>query len=186
MNWIGERISYKEHDDHFTLIISGKTDRWKVQLMIVWTLAWLFCGGAVLYYMMYSDYPKDQMIFLWIFMGFWLYFLYKITRVLFWRKFGIEFIRLDSDRLTIKRSILGYGVAKPFLIANVIKVELTELKEKSFSKVFNDSFWVLGQGTLEVVLNDQKINFGSQLDSDSGKKLIKLINNQIKKHQLVG
>ena len=44
MKWIGDKISYEKHDDFLTIIITGKTESWKANLVLVWIVAWL---GAV-------------------------------------------------------------------------------------------------------------------------------------------
>ena len=68
------------------------------------------------------------------------YFLYKIVRILVWRKFGKEYLKIDEDRLTLKKSIWGYGKAKDFLLDNLKSFNMEKLKEKSYAKVFIDSF----------------------------------------------
>ena len=49
MEWIGNRISYEDHASHFTLIISGKTEDWKFNLMFIWAFAWAMCGAVIIY-----------------------------------------------------------------------------------------------------------------------------------------
>ena len=41
---IGNHISYKHHDDYLTIIISGKTDSWKVNLILLWLIVRLCIG----------------------------------------------------------------------------------------------------------------------------------------------
>ena len=106
MNQLGERISYHNHEDYTTLIISGQTDSWKTNVMLAWFIGWLFCGLSVVYSIYNYEFDPNQQTFLLVFMVFWAYFLFKITRVLLWRKFGMEFIKIDNDRISIKKSIL--------------------------------------------------------------------------------
>ena len=182
MKKIGERISYYYHEDYTTVIINGRTEAWKTNVMLIWFLAWLFSGFSVLYSLYNYEFDSDQKTFLMIFMFFWAYFLFKITRVLLWRKYGMEFIKIDNDRLTMKKSILGYGVARPFLTANVKNFKLQEVNAKSYVKVFNDSFWVIGSGTLNMITNSEEINFGSQLNNKDAKELIKLMKKIVNKY----
>jgi len=182
MQEIGKRITYHFHDDYSTVIINGQTDAWKTNVMLAWFIGWLFSGISVIYSFYNYEYESNQQTFLLVFMVFWAYFLVKITRVLLWRKFGMEFIKIDDDRLTIKKSILGYGIARPYLTANVKDFQLEEVNNKSYVKVFNDSFWVIGRGTLMMKTNSEDVNFGSQLSTEDSKKLIKLMTKLIKKH----
>ncbi len=186
MKKIGQRISYHFHEDYTTVVINGQTDAWKTNVMLAWFIAWLFSGVSVIYSLFNYEFEPNQQTFLLVFMVFWGYFMFKISRVLLWRKFGMEFIKIDNDRLSIKKSILGYGIARPYLTANVKDFQLEEVNSKSYIKVFNDSFWVIGRGTLIMKTNNEVINFGSQLSIEDSKNLIKLLHKVIKKHtQLV-
>jgi hypothetical protein len=153
--------------------------------MLIWSIAWLFCGISVIYIYFFTDELIGQGLYYATFLCFWLYFFYKILRAIIWRKFGIEFIKIDDDFLTLKRSLWGYGKAKTFLFNNIMSFELDSLKEKSFAKVFNDSFWVLGQGTLIMKLNNQNISFGAQVSSSDGKTLIKVLNKRLNKFKSI-
>ena len=56
---------------------------------------------------------------------------------------------------------------------------MAPLNEKSFSKVFNDSFWIVGQGTIVINALDKEYNFGSQISKEDGLKIIKVLNSKI-------
>lgn len=103
-----------------------------------------------------------------------------------WRKFGMEFIKMDGDFLSLKRSLWGYGKAKQHILNNITSFEQDKLEDKSFAKVFNDSFWVLGQATVIMNLNNQKISFGAQVSSDDGKQLVKVLTKKLNKFKSVG
>tara|TARA_B110000459_G_C16223709_1_gene321965 strand:- start:103 stop:576 length:474 start_codon:yes stop_codon:yes gene_type:complete len=150
-------------------------------VMLVWLLIWLTCGLVVFYFLFFTQELVGQKIYFYTFLAFWTYFLYKVSRVLIWRKFGIEFIKIDEDRFSIKKSIWGYGKARVFMTNNLKKIKLAPLEEKSFSKVFNDSFWIVGQGTIIVNALDKEYNFGSQISKEDGTNIIKVLNSKIQK-----
>ena len=181
MKWIGNRISYQQHDGFFTMIITSKTEDWKMIAMIVWLIIWLGCGSIIFYFLLFTNELKTQHIYFYTFLGFWFYFLYKIFRVIIWRKFGQEFIRIDDDRISIKKSIFGYGSAKTFLTKNINNFKIQLLKNNSFSKVFNDSFWIVGQGTIIVDVLGKEYNFGAQVSKENGQKAAKILNLKINK-----
>ena len=81
-------------------------------------IAWLFCGLVVIYSLFFNEINDSKLYFV-TFLLFWVYFLYKIFRVLLWRKYGTEFIRIDQDRFSIKKSIWGFGKAREFLLNNI-------------------------------------------------------------------
>lgn len=181
MKWIGNRVSYKDHKDFFTMIISSKTDQWKMLLMLIWLLIWFSCGLVIIVYLFFTDELYDRKIYFYTFLVFWVYFLYKVVRVLIWRRFGIEFIRIDEDKFSVKKSLWGYGRAKEFITSNIKKIKLAPLDEKSFSKVFNDSFWIVGQGTIIINALEKEYNFGSQISKEDGEKIVKVLNSKINK-----
>ena len=181
MKWIGNRVSYKDHKDFFTMIISSKTDHWKMLLMLIWLLIRFSCGLVIIVYLIFTDELSDRKIYFYTFLVFWTYFLYKVVRVLIWRRFGIEFIRIDEDKFSVKKSLWGYGRAKEFITSNIKKIKLAPLDEKSFSKVFNDSFWIVGQGTIIINALEKEYNFGSQISKEDGEKIVKVLNSKINK-----
>ena len=92
MEKIGDRISYKEHDDFFTIIISGKIDKWKERLMLSWLVLWTICGLVFLYYLGFIEsISKDESLVLVIVIIFWLYFEVRIFKAYLWRIKGIEY-----------------------------------------------------------------------------------------------
>ena len=163
------------------MIISSKTDHWKMLLMLIWLLIWFSCGLVIIVYLFFTDELSDRKIYFYTFLVFWTYFLYKVVRVLIWRRFGIEFIRIDEDKFSVKKSLLGYGIAKEFMTSNIKKIKLAPLDEKSFSKVFNDSFWIVGQGTIIINALEKEYNFGSQISKEDGEKIVKVLNSKINK-----
>ena len=181
MKWIGNRVSYEDHKDFLTMKISSKTDYWKMLVMLIWFLIWFSCGLVIFYFLFFTQEIQDQKIYFYTFLFFWTYYLYKVIRVLIWRRFGIEFIRIDQDKFSVKKSLWGYGKAKEFITKNVEKIKLAPLEEKSFSKVFNDSFWIVGQGTIIIKSLDIEYNFGSQISKENGSKIIKILNSKINK-----
>ena len=66
---------------------------------------------------------------------------------------------------------------------NVKNFELEPLEEKSYSKVFNDSFWIIGQGTILLINTDKQYNFGAQISMKNGRKIINILNARIKKYK---
>ncbi len=181
MKKIGERISYKDHGDFFTIIISTKIDKWKENSMLVWLVAWTFCGVIFMYNLFNDSLNGDERLFIMIFLIFWMYFEIKILRAYLWRRFGIEYIKIDEDRFSIKKSIKGYGKATEVFTSNVKKFSPIELKEKSFSKVFNDTFWMIGKGIIHIESKDIDMYLGIQLEFEDASKLSKELTKMIKK-----
>ncbi len=185
MKTIGDRISLKNHENYTTLIISTKIERWKETLMLTWIVAWTFCGAVFLYFLLDQEINKDEKLFMFIVLIFWAYFEYRIVKTFLWRKYGVEYIKIDEDKFSIKKSILSYGKAKEYFTQQIEPKKVESLKQnpKSFSKVMNDSFWIIGEGAVRFEDKGNYIYFGHQLESEESEKLAKEVRRVLKKYK---
>ncbi len=182
---IGERISSKQHNNYATIVISTKVERWQESILLLWIIAWTFCGIAFIYYLLSGALQsQNEKLVLFIITVFWAYFQYRIVKTYLWRKFGLELIKIDKDLFTIKKSILSYGKAVEYKTKTLDfkKVESFKQNPKSFSKVMNDSFWLIGQGVVRFSHGDKFVYFGNQLEADDSEKLAIEVRRLIKKY----
>jgi len=182
---IGDRVSVKKHSNYTTIVISTKVERWQETLMLAWIVAWTFCGGVFLYYLFGGDLGEDERLFLALVSVFWLYFEYRIVKTFLWRKYGIEFIKIDPEKFIIKKSILSYGKANEYLTQQIDanKVESLKQNPKSFAKVMNDSFWIIGEGAVRFEDKGKFVYFGHQLEPEESEKLARQVRNAIKQYK---
>lgn len=173
---IGERITHKQHDDCYTIVISPTIERWQLNSLLIWVIAWTFCGIAFAYYMFFAENLKNLMI-LAVLLVFWLYFEIRVVRAFLWRKYGLEVIRVDSKYLSIKDSIFKHGKPKNFELEKLVSdnIEDIYINPKSYGKVMNDSWWQVGQGTIALEFEGKKHFFGTQLENKDSAKLARLI-----------
>lgn len=185
MKKIGERTSLEQHKEYATLVISTKIERWQESLLLTWIIAWTFCGIAFIYYLFFGTFEgQNEKLVLFVITVFWAYFEYRIVKVFLWRKFGIEFIKIDNEKFTIKKSIFSYGRAVEYVTKEVDynKVESLKQNPKSFAKVMNDSFWLIGQGAVRFSNNDLFVYFGHQLEANESEKLAIEVRKLLKKY----
>lgn len=185
MKKLTNRITFKKHDDCQTIVISPTIERWQMNSLLVWLIAWSFCGLAFVYYMFFEMKSGKEIIVFGVLLVFWIYFEIRITKAFLWRKFGLEVIRIDEKELSIRDSIFKYGDAKVYDL-NKIEPEHIEdvyINPASYGKVMNDSFWQVGQGTIALNYEDKVIYFGTQLENMDSSKLAKLIKKTIKEYK---
>lgn len=185
MKTIGDRISLEQHKDNATIVISTKIERWKETLLLTWIIAWTFCGAAFIYYLISGALQgQNEKLVLFIIIIFWAYFEYRIVKTFLWRKFGIEFIKIDKDKFTFKKSILSYGSAIEYNTKEIDHKKVESLKQnpKSFAKVMNDSFWLIGEGAVRFSDQDRFVYFGHQLEADESEKLAAEVRKLLKKY----
>lgn len=182
---IGERITHKEHDNCYTIVISPTIERWELNSLLVWVIAWSFCGMAFLYYTVFEATSLNQMFVFSVILVFWLYFEIRVVRAFLWRKFGLEIIRIDNEFLSIKDSIFEHGKAKNFEIEKIEPEDVEDIfvDPKSYAKVMNDSFWQVGQGTIALKFEEKEYFFGTQLENKDSAKLARLIRKVIDQYK---
>ncbi len=185
--YISDRISYLDHGNKTTIIISSRIDRRRESLLLFWILAWTACGAYLLYYLATGDHKRQMLIGLIIFISFWFYFEYRIGKVFLWRKWGMEFISLDEEEFIYKRAIGKYGKANRFFHEDMSDFEIDRINPKSVTINIEDSFWFLGGERIKVKGKGKYLRFGRQLSEKECDDLVRLIKKQIaahkKKHQ---
>lgn len=176
---ISEKLSYNATKDFLNVVILGKIERWKETLLITWCLAWVFCGGIVINeYIVATD--REMRMGLLVFLMFWAYFLFTIGRITLYRKGGNELVRIEGDKLILKRSYFTFGKSKTYFIENIDKVVNLELAEKSIAFAFENTWWVLGGYKLAFDYNGKQVKFGMQINNSERDFLRNLLNKRVK------
>ena len=180
MKWIGERVSFLDKNESISFVIYPPKLGRKKGLLITWFLLWLLIGGYVTS-QMFKDYGDQEKLALFIFMIFWLYFAIRVLRTMVYLFFGREYIKLDKNVLRIKRSVGSYGKTKQYLIENITKFSLIEMKENSFQKIYDDSLWVRGSNRIQFEFFQKRISFGRKLEEKDAKMMFQILTKRIEK-----
>jgi hypothetical protein len=191
--WIGDRISFEDHNNVTTIVILPKRVLWKEILLMIWVLSFTFVGLSMIYLVLTNfgslDYTEpvpqetkdDQLIYGIVFIGFWAYFEYKTVKSLLWYRYGKELIKINDTDLTIKKAILTYGKANRYLFENIKNFQMRKDEATSFGAFFENAFWSLGTDSLIFNYFKKAITFGRRLDEKSTRLLIRLIDDRVKK-----
>lgn len=189
---IGDRISTEDHSNYTTIIIYPKIESWKLILFSLWVAGFTFVGFYMIYILtggIYSlevigdnveDIRDQQLVYTIVFLGFWLYFEYKSVKQLLWFRFGKELIKLDTDMLTHKRSILGYGRAHSYFYDNMKNFALFKNDATSFGQFFENAIWSQGTDGLVFSYFNKDKSFGKRLDEKTSRLLFRFIEDKVK------
>jgi hypothetical protein len=179
------RITFKKHDDCTTIVISPTIERWQLNSLLVWLIAWSLCGLAFAYYMFFEMKSGKEILIFGVLLMFWIYFEIRVARAFLWRKYGLEVIRIDKKSLSIKDSIFKYGDAKVYDLSKIEpdSIEDIFINPTSYGKVMNDSFWQVGQGTIALHFEGKTSYFGTQLENMDSGKLAKLLKKTIAEYK---
>jgi hypothetical protein len=170
---ISERVSYKKHGDYVTFVISPRLDEKKQMLLTFWVFSWTFCGLYMIYELIFGNHIRENQLILFVFICFWSYYEYRIGYTWLWKRKGAELIKIDDGKLTYKRSLRIYGKAYTFYLENI--KDLGPADKKPLSSMMANSFWVMGDESLQFDYNNRVVRFGIQLSDDESEKLRKVL-----------
>ncbi len=175
-------MEIREEGDTLWVNIFPRVPRWQEALLVGWLLAWTGCG---VYFMtqLFGDHSRDLKLAIVVLLSFWVYYEYRITYILLWRKFGVERIRVDTEALLIKDEIKSYGKVRRHFLENVRDIALVEEKEKSWGFRMNDMFWDKEEGKLSFRYSGQEIRFGRQLETETARRLVKKIRHKVERNR---
>lgn len=184
----------EDHEKSTTIVILPKRVLWKDILLMSWVAGFTFVGVYVIYLLFFGginelkvgenfdqEIREQQIIFLAIFTGFWVYFEYMTVRVVLWYLFGKELIMIDSEALMVKRSILTYGRANRYFFENIKKFRHEKPDMTSLNQFLNNAYWSMGSDVYQLDYKGKKKSFGRRIEDKEAKLLLRFINDRMKK-----
>ncbi len=179
MKWIGKRISFLDGNKKTTLVIYPQDITWVKAAMGAWVGMWYAIGGVVIWSFFVLPLSDQEKIILAIFLAFWFYFAFRVTRSFFWFLWGKEMVKIDEVAFYYKKSIKGYGKSVPYYIENIKKMEVILPKEKSIQAAWEKSPWVPGGERIEFEYLGKPVRFGRKLNQKDTELLFKLVTKKI-------
>lgn len=174
MERVSDRVSVNREPGRTTVVISARLSRGREALLVAWTLAWLVCGGLILWETLRQ--PKGELRqYLFVFLAFWTYFLVRVGRAALWRLKGFELWRIKDGVLTIKDSVLGYGKATDHAMENISDLGPLDRDQRSWKWHLNESFWVMGGERLQFTALGRKVAFGKGLNDAEAARLLAIL-----------
>lgn len=193
---IGDRISTEDHENSTTVIISPKLGGWKEIVLFLWVLGFTFAGCYMIYLLAFGgidqlnvgtnfdqEVREQQKIYLIVFIGFWAYFEYITVKAVLWYRFGKELLMIDSEALSVKRSIFNYGKANRYFFENIKDLRVEEKESTSFSNFFENAYWTVGTDTIQLDYFGKKKSFGRRVEEKNAKLLVRFIIDRVKKQK---
>ncbi|HEY0031185.1 MAG TPA: hypothetical protein VGC65_10535 [Bacteroidia bacterium] len=178
MEYIGKRISIKRIENEVSIVILSTADKMKKILLFIWFSLWSL-SGIIIFTQYFLIKDEQTRVALLVWMGFWVYFEYKIFKAVMWRNYGIEKIKLRDRKLFYKRDVAGKGKVKVFECDFIKDFRMPEAKENAFFEDINNSYWVIAGEKLVFDYYGKEVKLGIQLEADDAKALYKLIKSKI-------
>jgi hypothetical protein len=178
MDFIGKQISINRQESVLSIVILSVKEKAKNIALLAWLFLWSVCGVIVFtQYFITSDLNIKAVIIVWL--GFWIYFEYKIVRAYLWRKQGKELIKIKEGKMLYKKAISGKEKIKDFFLENIKNIRLIEIQENSFMEIIGNSYWTISGEKIAFDYLGSEIRLGLQLSDEDAKALIKLLKSKL-------
>ena len=179
MEYIGKRISVKRKEKETSIVILTEVNKIKRTILFCWFFLWSVSGVIVLTqsFMIHDENTKVTLI---VWLGFWVYFEYKIFMAYMWRRFGLEKIKLRDNKLFYKRDVAGKGKIKVFEYDFIKDFRIIDKNQRSFLDTINDSYWVVAGERIAFDYYGKEIKLALQVDDVETAGLYKLLKREIK------
>ena len=175
MKWIGERISFVDDKNKSTIVIYPENVTWLKAVLGAWVGMWFAIGATVAWSLFVMTFTEQETIILIVFLTFWSYYAFRVTRSFFWLLWGKELIKIDEVSLTYKKSIKKYGKAAPYYLENISKIRVFQPKERSIQSAWEKSPWIRGGERIEFDYMGKVIRFGKKLNEKDTTLLFKYV-----------
>jgi hypothetical protein len=178
MNLIGKQISIQKQEDTLSIVILSLKDNTKNLFLLVWLFVWSVCGVIVFtQYFTTTDLNVKSIIIVWL--GFWVYFEYKIFRAYLWRKQGKELIKIKGDKMTYKKAISGREKTKEYFLENIKNLRIIDVPENSFMEIIGNSYWTISGEKIGFDYLGGEMRFGFELNNEDAKTFLKLLKSKL-------
>ena len=175
MKWIGERISFVDDKDKATIVIYPENITWIKAILGAWVGMWFAVGATVTWSLFTFEFTEQETIILIVFLTFWAYYAYRVTKSFLWILWGKELIKIDEVSLSYKRSIRNYGKSVPYFLENIKKMSVHQPKERSIQTAWEKSPWIRGGERIEFEYMGKVVRFGRKLDEKDTKQLFRFV-----------
>ncbi len=163
--------------DELSVVVLSEVENRKSTLLLLWLIAWTL-GGIVVFweYLQLTDESKKIGFIVWL--VFWFYFEYTISKAYMWRRNGKEKIKIRDGKLSIKREVNKRGKVNFYELDFIKELRVVEEKSKLMLSL-NNSYWAVVGETIAFDYYGKMISFGLQLNEDDSKDLYKLLKHNL-------
>ena len=180
MKTIGDRISFEDSKAKTTVVIVPEKNLFVNALMGAWLGMWYCIGGIVIWSLIQLSLNEQERIILYIFLIFWMYYAFRISKAYLWLIFGKELLKLDRDGFHIKNSFFSYGKLRTYYFSNIKDFQFDIPENRTIRAVWESSPWVSGGERFEFEYFGKHKKFGRKLNFKESKLLFDLLKAKIK------
>lgn len=163
----------------FEMIIKARYEQQKQSLLIMWMVLWTLAGLGIVY-QFFDQKNSDMTVYLVVWMAFWAYFEYKVIYAYRWRRFGLERISIEDEKLVLSREISGRGIPAKYDLEWIKNMKIREVNPMSFVGAMSKSYWNPVEERLMFNYKGKEVYFGLELSDAEAKKVFSEVSKKIK------
>lgn len=182
MKSIGKRISFEDSKAKTTVVIIPERNHTVNTLMGAWLGMWYTIGGVVIWSLLRLPLTNQETIILYIFLAFWLYYAFRISKSYLWLLFGKELLKLNREAFYIKNSFFGYGKMNTYFYGNIKEFGFEVPEVRTMQTAWESSPWVSGGERFEFEYFGKLKKFGRKLNQREAQLLCNLLQAKIKSY----
>lgn len=168
------KVTIDETDEGEVIAIIPDAKVWQKVSLALWSGIWAFTGVIGMVGML-KDAGRDTLTFLFVFFAFWVYFLFYALRSLVWHRVGVEYLRVNGEKLDYKRSWGSYGTVKSYDLGTLKNLGTVNYDDKKFARSYHQAFWTIGGEMIGFDYLGKKVAVGFKLDESQAKNIVRRI-----------
>ena len=177
-----KRITSSQKEQEFHIEINPYRNTGKSKLLLIWLVIWTFCG-MIVFSQFFSNMSKEEKLYMAIWMAFWGYFEYAISKVYVWRKSGMEKIIFKGEQM-IHQIVNGKQKQEhSYFFESMIDLASHEFGENQLTDSMQSSYWVKGNECIFFNYMGSKKGLGFQLNKEEANQLLSLLVKEIKRRK---
>tara|TARA_B100001769_G_C22094358_1_gene590312 strand:+ start:675 stop:1229 length:555 start_codon:yes stop_codon:yes gene_type:complete len=180
MKKIGDQIEFnRPKKDELQVEIIPSLSKAKMNMLVLWGLAWSFCGLVIIISLFTYGFNKDELVMVSVFLIFWTYFEVKIIHAIRWNRGGKEILELKNGEFVYHKMINGRGFPIKTQTSNMRPFRYAEDTQKGFWSEINKSSWMVGGEVIEYAIDEKIKRLGMKIPKKDANQLITLLNKTI-------
>jgi hypothetical protein len=182
MKHLSERIAYTTDENELTIYIkaSKTSDLKNIRLLKFWLILWSL-AGIVIASQLFVPNDREVKLFIFVYLTFWGYFLYKAANAYYFLRYGTEVAYVHHNKFITRRDILKKKGSPRFFTINQKNPFRSAKDEMSgIQRAYYGSFWVVSGGDIAFGEKKHEYRFGIHLEENEIRTLVKMLNHHFK------
>ncbi len=169
---MSERIKITGNKTEKSIEIFSIKDRSKQNILLVWFILWTI-SGIIIFSQFFMPSSREVKLTYAVWMAFWVYFEYKASVLLTWRRKGKEVIKLVDDQIIITREVNGRGIDVKYEKEKIKNLRMVDFNDRKVQARVQPLYWSMGSETILFDYDNKPVALGLQLTQNEANDVLK-------------